>query len=289
MRLLLDTHALLWWLDGDRRLSLKARRAIANQSNTILVSAASAWEIATKARLGKLPGATDVAADVAACVAGQGFLPLDITMLHAQKAGDCLANTETRSTECSSRRAKWRTSRSLATTRPSTTSTSADSGSSRATLRAKDYTRHLPSSPSSVERFLIVCSLNASAVVGLFLSLTQSREGAELSGADPDSLPFNRRSEDQKVRIEMSVWPPDLLIFCEDISARCGHRLREPRRAQSDCGTCDLLSHCFSRRLCDSASNYTDQKNAIVSQRVEVVSSHLHPQFRTSQPSSVPQ
>lgn len=86
MRLLLDTHALLWWLDGDRRLSLKARRAIANQSNTILVSAASAWEIATKARLGKLPGATDVAADVAACVAGQGFLPLDITMLHAQKA-----------------------------------------------------------------------------------------------------------------------------------------------------------------------------------------------------------
>lgn len=87
MRLLLDTHALLWWLDGDRRLSLKARRAIANQSNTILVSAASAWEIATKARLGKLPGATDVAADVAAGVAGQGFLPLDITMLHAQKAG----------------------------------------------------------------------------------------------------------------------------------------------------------------------------------------------------------
>ncbi len=87
MRLLLDTLALLWWLDDDRRLSLKARRAIANQSNTILVSAASAWEIATKARLGKLPGATDVAADVAACVAGQGFLPLDITMLHAQKAG----------------------------------------------------------------------------------------------------------------------------------------------------------------------------------------------------------
>jgi PIN domain nuclease of toxin-antitoxin system len=87
VRLLLDTHALLWWLDGDRRLSLKARRAIANQSNTILVSAGSAWEIATKARLGKLPGATDVAADVAACVAGQGFLPLDITMLHAQRAG----------------------------------------------------------------------------------------------------------------------------------------------------------------------------------------------------------
>lgn len=87
MRLLLDTHALLWWLDGDRRLSLKARRAIASESNSILVSAVSAWEITTKARLGKLPGATDVAADVAACVASQCFLPLDITMLHAQRAG----------------------------------------------------------------------------------------------------------------------------------------------------------------------------------------------------------
>ena len=87
MRLLLDTHALLWWLDGDRRLSAKARRAIANEANTILVSAASAWEITTKARLGNLRGALDVAADVAGCVAGQGFTPLDITMLHAQRAG----------------------------------------------------------------------------------------------------------------------------------------------------------------------------------------------------------
>jgi PIN domain nuclease of toxin-antitoxin system len=92
MRLLLDTHALLWWLDGDRRLSLKARRAMASESNAILVSAASAWEITTKARLGKLPGATEVAADVAACVAAQGFLLLDITLLHAQRAGS-LAST----------------------------------------------------------------------------------------------------------------------------------------------------------------------------------------------------
>lgn len=87
MRLLLDTHALLWWLDGDRRLSLKARRAIRDEPNSILVSAVSAWEITTKARLGKLPGAVDVAADVAGCVAGQGFSSLDITILHAQRAG----------------------------------------------------------------------------------------------------------------------------------------------------------------------------------------------------------
>lgn len=85
--MLLDTHTLLWWLDGDRRLSLKARRAIRDESNTILVSAASAWEITTKARLGKLPRALDVAADVTGCVAGQGFSALDITMLHAQRAG----------------------------------------------------------------------------------------------------------------------------------------------------------------------------------------------------------
>jgi PIN domain nuclease of toxin-antitoxin system len=87
VRLLLDTHALLWWLDGDRRLSLKARRAIASDSNAILVSAVSAWEITTKARLGKLPGAADVSDDVAGCVTSQGFLPLDITILHAQRAG----------------------------------------------------------------------------------------------------------------------------------------------------------------------------------------------------------
>jgi PIN domain nuclease of toxin-antitoxin system len=87
VRLLLDTHALLWWLDGNRRLSLKARRSIASESNSILVSAASAWEITTKARLGKLPGAVNVAADVAGCVASQGFSALDITVLHAQRAG----------------------------------------------------------------------------------------------------------------------------------------------------------------------------------------------------------
>ena len=57
MRILLDTHALLWWLDGDVRLSRRARAAIGDVRTTCLVSAASAWEITTKARLGKLPGA----------------------------------------------------------------------------------------------------------------------------------------------------------------------------------------------------------------------------------------
>jgi PIN domain nuclease of toxin-antitoxin system len=87
MRILLDTHALLWWLDGDARLSKRARAAIADVRTICLVSAASAWEITTKARLGKLPGALEVAADVGACLRSQQFTPLDITIGHAQRAG----------------------------------------------------------------------------------------------------------------------------------------------------------------------------------------------------------
>jgi PIN domain nuclease of toxin-antitoxin system len=87
VRVLLDTHTLLWWLDGDRRLSRRARQAIADNDNAVVVSAASAWEIATKVRIGKLPGATDVAADISGCLAQQQFLSLDITVLHAQRAG----------------------------------------------------------------------------------------------------------------------------------------------------------------------------------------------------------
>ncbi|MFA6166339.1 MAG: type II toxin-antitoxin system VapC family toxin [Gemmatimonadaceae bacterium] len=87
MRLLLDTHALLWWLDGDARLSKRARAAIGDARTVCLVSAASAWEITTKARLGKLPGALDVAADVMGCLRSQQFTPLDISVDHAQRAG----------------------------------------------------------------------------------------------------------------------------------------------------------------------------------------------------------
>ena len=87
VRVLLDTHAFLWWLDGDRKLSRRARLTIGDEANTVLVSAASAWEIATKVRIGKLPGAVDVAADIAGCLTRQQFESLDITVLHAQRAG----------------------------------------------------------------------------------------------------------------------------------------------------------------------------------------------------------
>lgn len=85
--MLLDTHALLWWLEGNARLSAKARRAIADGDNVILVSAATAWEIATKARIGKLPDAIPLARDLVRAVLDQGFESLPITLAHAQRAG----------------------------------------------------------------------------------------------------------------------------------------------------------------------------------------------------------
>jgi PIN domain nuclease of toxin-antitoxin system len=87
MRLLLDTHALLWWLDGDERLSTSARQAIADPKATIFVSAASAWEIATKVRIGKLPGAIEVADRLSSILADQSFKPLAIGIEHARRAG----------------------------------------------------------------------------------------------------------------------------------------------------------------------------------------------------------
>ena len=86
-RLLLDTHSLLWWLAGDENLSTRARAAIGENANTIFVSAASSWEIATKHRLGKLPGASAIALDLADAIESQGFVGLPITVRHGQAAG----------------------------------------------------------------------------------------------------------------------------------------------------------------------------------------------------------
>ena len=87
MRVLLDTHALLWWLAGDKSLSRPARTAIADEENEIFVSAASAWEVATKHRIGKLPGAGPLAVDFAREVRQQGFAELPISFAHGQVAG----------------------------------------------------------------------------------------------------------------------------------------------------------------------------------------------------------
>ena len=87
MKALLDTHTLLWWLEGDEQLSAAARDWIGVASHNVLVSAASAWEIATKVRIGKLPGAVEVAAQFHECLMAQGFTPLDISTEHAIRAG----------------------------------------------------------------------------------------------------------------------------------------------------------------------------------------------------------
>jgi PIN domain nuclease of toxin-antitoxin system len=87
MRVLLDTHALLWWFTDDDRLSTTARDTIGDDANDVLVSAASAWEIATKQRLGKLDEVPQAADRFAELVAADGFAHLPITYLHSLRAG----------------------------------------------------------------------------------------------------------------------------------------------------------------------------------------------------------
>jgi len=87
MKLLLDTHALLWWLADDSRLSQQARNAIADPERTVYLSAASAWEIATKHRIGRLPDAGELLADFSGIVSRAGFEELPITAKHAVLAG----------------------------------------------------------------------------------------------------------------------------------------------------------------------------------------------------------
>lgn len=88
MRLLLDTHALIWWLAGDEALGRRAREAIADESNPVFVSAASAMEVATKFRIGKLPDAALLAHDFEGLIASQGFAELAISVRHARLAGE---------------------------------------------------------------------------------------------------------------------------------------------------------------------------------------------------------
>ena len=87
MRLLLDTHAFLWWAEDSPRLPQSARRAIHDEDNDVLVSAATAWEITTKHRLGKLPDADPIASDIPGAIAAQGFHELPLSVADAARAG----------------------------------------------------------------------------------------------------------------------------------------------------------------------------------------------------------
>ena len=87
VRVLLDTHALIWWLFDDPKLPEAARKVIRASDNEILVSPVSAWEITTKHRLGKLPEAGDLPARFEHYVATARFRPLPIMLDHALAAG----------------------------------------------------------------------------------------------------------------------------------------------------------------------------------------------------------
>ena len=87
VRLLLDTHALLWWWTDAPNLSSASRQAIADASNQVLVSAANAWEVATKHRLGTMPHATQALERFNELVTLDSVEHLPISYLHSLKAG----------------------------------------------------------------------------------------------------------------------------------------------------------------------------------------------------------
>lgn len=87
MKLLFDTHALLWWLTGDERLPARALQVIKNPRNAVWVSPVSGWELATKFRLGKLPGADRILPRLPALIEESRLRVLPITFAHALKAG----------------------------------------------------------------------------------------------------------------------------------------------------------------------------------------------------------
>jgi PIN domain nuclease of toxin-antitoxin system len=84
MKLLLDTHLLLWWLEGDKALSSAARALIADPENTLFISAVTHWEIRIKASLGKL----QIPDDFEASLDGDEFEDLPFSAAHAKRVGE---------------------------------------------------------------------------------------------------------------------------------------------------------------------------------------------------------
>ena len=82
-RFLLDTHVLLWWLDGSPELGPRCKELIADQRNQVYVSAATTWEISIKKALGKLVAPDDIDS----IVEDEGFSKLPISLYHGQLAG----------------------------------------------------------------------------------------------------------------------------------------------------------------------------------------------------------
>jgi len=84
---LIDTHVLLWWLFNDPKLCNISRDILKNPQNNIFVSSASAWEIATKHRIGKMPEAEELLANYEILLKEIDFTELSVSTKHALKAG----------------------------------------------------------------------------------------------------------------------------------------------------------------------------------------------------------
>ncbi len=82
-RILLDTHALIWWMCGDKKLGHDAKEQIATVENTIYISAATVWEMSIKQQMGKLT----VPDDIESLIEELGFNALPISLFHGQQAG----------------------------------------------------------------------------------------------------------------------------------------------------------------------------------------------------------
>jgi len=91
VKVLVDTCTLIWATLSPSSLSREARETVADEGNVILVSAASAWEIATKVRLGKLPGAEKLERDYLDVMEDAGYILLDIDAESALRAGRLVA------------------------------------------------------------------------------------------------------------------------------------------------------------------------------------------------------
>jgi PIN domain nuclease of toxin-antitoxin system len=87
MHLLLDTHTLIWWMNNSPMLPAKVRHLLREKTNLIFVSAASAWEMTTKIRLGRLPASPEVTQNFEQYLEQSGFEGLPVTLAHGIRAG----------------------------------------------------------------------------------------------------------------------------------------------------------------------------------------------------------
>lgn len=92
MKLLLDTHVLVWWLLDDPALSKRAAAALRSPASEVFVSSASAWEIATKYRLGRIPQAEPLVHGFRRLIEAERWIPISVTVEHALAAGTLKAD-----------------------------------------------------------------------------------------------------------------------------------------------------------------------------------------------------